>query len=231
MNTVMVIEDEARFRKDLVDFLTLCGFQAEGAGTIAEYRLATTGGKTHDIVIVDVGLPDGCGFDLVRQIRHADQKGIILLTALSDSDDRINGYDSGADLYLVKDSTLREIEAAIRSLLRRTATADQTGNPHSETWHLDCLNWRLIAPNQQSLTLTATEFKLVRVLLENPGNVCPRDQRAAVIARPQVNFDDRYLDAAISRIRRKIDAQTKTTAPIKVVYGIGYTFTGPALIQ
>ena len=231
MNTVMVIEDESRFRKDLVDFLCLCGFQAEGAGTIAEYHCALADGKTHDIVIVDVGLPDGCGFDLVRQMRNADQNGIILLTALGDSDDRINGYDSGADLYLVKDSTLREIEAAIRSLLRRTAPADPTTRPDSGTWHLDCLNWRLIAPNQQSLTLTATEFKLVKVLLENPGDVCPRDQLAAVIARPQVNFDDRYLDAVISRVRRKIDTQTETTAPIKVVYGIGYTFTGPALVQ
>lgn len=231
MNSVMIVEDESRFRKDLVDFLQLCGFRAEGVGSVACYHAAVEQGKSCDVLIVDVGLPDGNGFDLIRQIRGGHQSGIILLTALSDSEDRIQGYECGADLYLVKDSTLREIEAAIRSLLRRTAELDTAPRTAEEIWLLDSKNWRLTAPNRLSLTLTATEFKLLRILLENYGEVCSRDQLAAIISRPQVNFDDRYLDAVISRVRRKIDSNTETSAPIRVVYGIGYTFTGTAIIQ
>jgi len=231
MNTVMIVEDEQRFRTDLIDFLNLCGLSAEGVGTIADFSRALSEGKRFDVVIVDIGLPDGSGLDLVRDIRADDQSGIILLTALSDSESSIQGYRNGADMYLVKDRTLREIEAAIRSLLRRTVPREPSMSTTSAVWALDSENWRLIAPNKQSLTLTATEFKLLKVLLENMGAVCPRDQLIGSISRPQVNFDDRYLDAVISRVRRKIDSQTETAVPIKVVYGIGYTFTGSALIQ
>lgn len=227
MNRVVIVEDETRFRKDLVDFLSLCGFHAEGVGSIADYRLRDADAE---VVIVDVGLPDGSGFDLVRDIRSSAEAGIILLTSRSESEDRIHGYESGADLYLVKDVTLREIEAAIRSLLRRTS-ARGTGQVAETIWQLDCRNWKLIAPNQLSLTLTATEFKLVKLLLERPDETCSRDELAAIITRPQVNFDDRYLDAVISRVRRKIESQTQTAAPIRVVYGVGYTFTGAATVQ
>ena len=92
-----------------------------------------------------------------------------MLTALGDSDDRIRGFESGADIYLVKHSTLREIEAAIRSLLRRNGASLGGANGNGEPWTLDGTNWSLTAPNHRSLKLTATEFAFMSVLCSRGG--------------------------------------------------------------
>src|SRR5699024_1526935 len=143
------------------------------------------------------------------------------------SDDRIRGYESGADVYLVKHSSLREIEAAIRSLLRRTNEHDDGDT----AWRLDDTNWLLIAPSHQSLQLTATEFAFLRALCERPGETCSRDALVASIARPKTLFDNRHLDAVVSRLRRKLEQETGLPAPIKSVYGVGYAFTAPVLTR
>lgn len=231
MTHILIVEDEPRLRKDLVDFLKLCGFTAEGVGTAEGLRQALLDSELPDIIILDVGLPDGNGFELASEIRAAHRCGIIMLTALSESDDRIRGFESGADIYLIKHSTLREIEAAIRSLLRRTGDqADATGSA-TENWVLDSRSWTLTAPNQHSLKLTATEFALLSTLCEREGNVCHREELVEIIARPKAHFDNRHLDAVVSRLRRKVGEHTKLQAPIKVVYGIGYTFTAPAVVR
>jgi two-component system, OmpR family, response regulator len=227
---ILIVEDELRLRKDLVDFLHLCGFTAEGVATAEGLRQALLDSELPDIIILDVGLPDGNGFDLATEIRAIHRCGIIMLTALGESDDRIRGFQSGADIYLVKHSTLREIEAAIRSLLRRTedqiGATDNTG----ENWVLDSRNWTLTAPNQRSLKLTATEFALVSALCKR-GGICDREELVGAIARPAAHFDNRHLDAVVSRLRRKIGERTNLQGPIKVVYGVGYTFTAPSVIQ
>ena len=120
MTSILVVEDEPRLRADLVDFLRLSGFAVTGVATARDLRAVLADGEAPALIVLDVGLPDGNGFDLAAEIRRGHDCGIIMLTALGDSDDRIRGFESGADIYLVKGSTLREIEAAIRSLLRRT---------------------------------------------------------------------------------------------------------------
>lgn len=231
MTRILIVEDEQRLRKDLVDFLGLCGFTAEGVGTADGLRRALAEDRPPDIIILDVGLPDGNGFELASEVRETYRCGIIMLTALGDSDDRVRGFESGADIYLVKHSTLREIEAAIRSLLRRTGDlADGADTAASSRWVLDSGTWILTAPNQRSLKLTATEFALVNALCRH-GGICERDRLVETIARPGTHLDNRHLDTVISRLRRKIGEQTSLRVPIKVVYGVGYTFTAPAVVQ
>ncbi|MGH6763712.1 MAG: response regulator transcription factor [Phyllobacterium sp.] len=232
MTHILIVEDELRLRKDLVDFLRLCGFTAEGVATAEDLRQALLDSELPDVIILDVGLPDGNGFDLATEIRAVHRCGIIMLTALGESDDRIRGFESGADIYLVKHSTLREIEAAIRSLLRRTEDqSDATDNNTGDNWVLDSRHWTLTAPNQRSLKLTATEFALVSALCKRGGGICDREELVGAIARPAAHFDNRHLDAVVSRLRRKIGERTNLQGPIKVVYGVGYTFTAPAVIQ
>lgn len=231
MTHILIVEDEARLRKDLADFLELTGFTAEGVATARELRQALADGSSPAVVILDVGLPDGNGFELAAEIRKSHSCGIIMLTALSDSDDRIRGFESGADIYLVKHSTLREIEAAIRSLLRRTGEQPPSANGVSDRWVLDGTSWMLTAPNHRSLKLTATEFAFLNVLCRRHGEICHREGLMEIVARPRSNFDNRHLDAIVSRLRRKLEQHTSLPAPIKVVYGVGYTFTAVAAVQ
>lgn len=193
-------------------------------------REALAEGEVPAVVILDIGLPDGNGFDLAIEIRQAHACGIIMLTALGDSDDRIRGFESGADIYLVKDSTLREIEAAIRSLLRRTGRVSGAANG-DEQWVLDSATWLLTAPNQSALKLTATEFAFISALCSRCGDIVQREELVETLARQRSNFDRRHLDAVVSRLRRKIEQHSKLEAPIKVIYGVGYTFSAIAIVE
>lgn len=231
MAHVLIVEDELQLRRDLVDFLEICDFSAVGVATAAGLREQLANGRQPDVIVLDICLPDGDGFDLAEEIRKSYHGGIIMLTALGDSDDRIRGFDSGADLYLVKHSSLREIKAAIRSLLRRAEHRTPATSTAGENWVLDSKTWTLTAPNQRSLKLTATEFTLVRTLCNHGGNICERDTLVEVLARPRTQFGNQHLDAIVSRLRRKIGTHTALQVPIKAVYGVGYTFTAPARVQ
>lgn len=225
MTHILIVEDESRLRQDLTDFLELTGYTTTGVATAQELRQALANGTSPDIVILDVGLPDGNGFDLASEIRGSHDCGIIMLTALGETDDRIRGYESGADIYLVKHSTLREIEAAIRSLLRRTRDLSDPDGNETDQWILDLTDWTLIAPNLHMLKLTATEFAFMNMLRTRSGEICSREELSDALARPNWPFDNRHLDAVVSRLRRKIEDRINLPAPIKVVYGVGYTFT------
>ncbi|MDZ5650348.1 response regulator transcription factor [Nitrospirillum sp. BR 11828] len=125
MHSVLVVEDDEGPRADLVDYLALKEFQVTGAGTAAAARAvldqAARDGALPSVIVLDLGLPDGHGFDFAREVRqrHGLACGIIMLTGFSSVDDKVEGLASGADIYLVKHASLREIEANIRSLLRR----------------------------------------------------------------------------------------------------------------
>lgn len=231
MTHILIVEDEPRLRQDLGDFLTLRGFEVTAAATAREMRAALTDGSPPSVIILDVGLPDGNGFDLAIEIRQSHGCGIIMLTAFGDSADRVRGFDSGADIYLVKHSTLREIEAAIRSLLRRTGNLPMPKDSEKGRWTLDTANWTMIAPDGQALKLTATEFAFLNLLCNRQGEICPRDEIVTALARPGGHFDNRHLDAIVSRLRRKFERTTNIPSVLKVVYGVGYTFTAHIAVE
>ncbi|WP_108260126.1 response regulator transcription factor [Mangrovicoccus ximenensis] len=229
MSRILVVEDETRLRRDLVDYFGLCGFEVSAAADAAELRGRIAAGDAFDIVILDVGLPDGNGFELAAEIRRSRDCGIIMLTALGGSADRIRGFESGADIYFVKDSTLREIEAGVRALLRRTRSAEP---PAAEAaWVLDGHGWVLMSPAASAVRLTATEFAFLSALFAAANRSCSREDLLQRLARPRAQFESRHLDTAVARLRRKIEAETGEKAPIQSIYGVGYAFAAPAAMR
>ncbi len=224
MSRILIVEDEEALRGDLVDYMCLQGFEATGVGTAAELLDILRGDVLPHVVILDITLPDGNGFDLAGMIRAQLDCGIIMLTAHGDTESRVRGFDSGADIYLVKHTTLREITAAVHSLLRRLPQ-DQAAEDAPAVWVLDTVGWTLLAPDGQSVRLTATENTFVGALIESAGLPCTREDLASILSRRQTQFDNRHLDAVASRLRRKILDQTNIDPPIKSVYGIGYSFS------
>lgn len=226
MSTVLVVEDEPVLRTDLVDYLNANAIETVGAGTAEEMRDVLRGQSSGElrIIILDVGLPDGSGFDLAQEIRADSDCGIIMLTAYNEAHDRIRGFEAGADIYLVKQAPLKEVLAATLSLLRRM-NANTTGQEPAGTWSLDTVRWLLRAPGNVEVKLTATEFAFLAALIENEGRPCSRDELIERVLRPNTYSDSRHLDAVVSRLRRKVREQANEELPVKVVYGIGYALT------
>lgn len=224
MSRILIVEDEEALRGDLVDYMCLQGFEATGVGTAAELLAVLRNDVLPHVVILDIALPDGDGFNLAGTIRAQLDCGIIMLTAHGDTESRVRGFDSGADIYLVKHTTLREITAAVHSLLRRLPK-DQMTEDAPAAWVLDAVAWTLRAPDGQSVKLTGTENTFAGVLIANAGLPCAREDLARILSRRQTQFDNRHLDAVVSRLRRKIFDQTRIDPPIKSVYGIGYSFS------
>ncbi|MEI2383666.1 response regulator transcription factor [Breoghania sp. JC706] len=231
MTRILIVEDEAALRGDLVDFLTLSGYEASGVASAARLRSELACGTMPQVVILDVGLPDAGGFDLAREIRSRIDCGIIMLTALGDAESRIRGFESGADVYLVKHAPLREIAAAVQNLLRRVGVAEDGEEPAADEWVLDLRRWHLLTPDGNAIKLTATELTFLQAIVQKGGEACSRDDLTRLLARRQTQFDNRHLDAVVSRLRRKIASQSQREPPIKSVYGVGYAFTDAGRIE
>lgn len=229
MSRLLIVEDEEGLRGDLVDYMCLQGFDAAGVATAAGLMAVLKEGPLPHVVILDITLPDGDGFSLAGTIRATLDCGIIMLTAHGNAEARVRGFESGADIYLVKHTSLREIAAAVHSLLRRLPpdTEDQEAAEASTAWVLDAVAWTLLAPDGQAIRLTATENAFVGALIARPGLPCPRDDLVRILSRRRTHFDNRNLDAVVSRLRRKIADRTGVDPPIKSVYGVGYSFSAP----
>ncbi|WP_162488317.1 winged helix-turn-helix domain-containing protein [Azospirillum lipoferum] len=133
---------------------------------------------------------------------------------------------------MVKHTSLREIEAAINSLLRRIQEPSHRTKPSPpRPWVLHRPSWSLIAPDLSAVKLTATEVAFLTVLMNTINETCLRDDLVHAMARRYTTFDNRHLDAVVSRLRRKIAKSTDLPSPIKVIYGTGYAFTSPGRID
>ncbi|WP_428246157.1 response regulator transcription factor [Ferrovibrio sp.] len=230
MNRILVVEDEPALRRDLVEYLSLLGHASKGVASRREL-IEALDAEIPDIVILDVGLPDGSGFDSARDIRIRCDCGVIMLTALSESDDRIAGFDSGADIYLVKPASLPEIRASVQSLLRRLANAGKLAPGENGVWRLNAVDWYLTTPNGKMIKLTATELSFLTALFERVGQPCSRDWLVQAIIRPQAVADARNLDTVVNRLRRKIRQATEAEPPIKMIYGQGYIFSASCRVD
>lgn len=242
---ILVVEDDHNLRSDLVSYLQLKGYASLGAATCREVEELLA---EHDFaaIILDIGLPDGDGRDLVEQIRATRglNTGIIMLTAYGAAEYRVDTLDRGADAFLVKHASLREIDATLRSVLRRLdpeavpqATPCQplpapapAPAPEVAGWQLDRLSWTLTDPSDARVQLTTKEMTFLTALAEYDGRVC---ERAELVARMdgQGENSNRNLDVIVRRLRRKIEDATGRTPPIRVAYGQGYAFTAPLTVR
>ncbi|HVI50128.1 MAG TPA: response regulator transcription factor [Candidatus Sulfotelmatobacter sp.] len=232
---VIVVEDDDLQRSDLVSYLTSAGFDCVGLANASEMRQFL---ETQEVscVILDVNLPDGNGLCLLTDIRTQRKTacGVIMLSAYAEPGFRIGALDQGADAYLHKSVSLKEIEATLRNILRRLPSspprAAAAPATTEESWLLDRKSWRLAAPHGIGVTLSGMELELLEILAENIGKACSRTFILKALARKS-HDNDRNLDAAVFRLRRKIEKQTGLEAPIKSVYGVGYVMTEPCDIS
>ncbi len=223
---LLLIEDDEKFCRLLCDYLAPLGYQVEASHDGRDgLALAQTG--TYAAVILDVMLPRMSGFDILRELRRTSQVPVLMLTALGDEVDRIAGLEIGADDYLPKTFSTRELLARLRSVLRRSSLtaagcADATPAPRSlgPLW-LDPAA-RIATLESAPLVLTKVEFDLLLALMDAPGRVRSREQLLLAAADRDFEAFDRSIDVHISSLRKKLDDDPKAPRFIETIRGIGY---------
>ena len=222
---VLLVDDEPSLREPLAEYLTRQGFAVSQAEDAAKAR-ALLLEETPDLVLVDIMMPGEDGLSLCRHLTEARQLPVILLTARGEATDRIVGLEIGADDYVVKPFEPRELVARIRSVLRRAArpaaTAEDDAPYEFEGWRLDPLKRRLTDPEGTVVPLSSAEFRLLCAFLTHPRQVLDRDRLLDMVQGREAHLFDRAVDNQISRLRRKVEIDSKNPQMIQTVWGGGY---------
>lgn len=220
---ILVIEDEGKIAEIVEAYLEKEGFQVIVAETGEKALAAVKQG--FDLIILDLMLPDMEGEDICQTIREDSDVPIIMLTAKSEEEDRIKGLGIGADDYVVKPFSPRELVARVKALLRRSKGAKEVISFNNSDLVIDAAKFEVRKKGKQ-VVLTPTEFKLLQCVADRPGQVFSRLQLVNVILGYDFEGYDRTIDAHIKNIRHKIEDNQKTPFYLKTVYGVGYKFSG-----
>lgn len=220
---ILVVEDESKIAAIVKAYLEKEGFRVTVASTGQKAISALKDG--FDLIILDLMLPDMDGEDICRTIRADSDVPIIMLTAKVEEEDRIKGLGIGADDYVVKPFSPRELVARVNALLRRSKGAKGSISFNKGDLVIDSSRFEIIK-NNVPLVLTPTEFKLLQCLAERPGQIFSRLQLVNVILGYDFEGYDRTIDAHIKNIRHKIEEDPRNPSYIKTVYGVGYRFIG-----
>ena len=227
---IYVIEDDDAIAKLVLAALHEFGFATEAFrnGATVLRRLRT---ERPDLCIVDLGLPDIDGIELVRQITSVSSSGVLILTGRGHTVDRVMGLELGGDDYMVKPFEPRELVARVRSILRRRAAgagpgAGTPGQPRRHAsfvgWRLDCAANILRAADGSEHLLGTAETQVLRAFIERPFQILTREQ---LVGQRDLSPLDRSIDVRISRLRRKLESDPQNPKIIKTVYGAGYMFS------
>ena len=227
---IVVVEDEPAQRQLLLDYLSRQGFRVSGLESgVGLRRLVER--EMPALVLLDVNLPGEDGFALARWLREKSGRVcIIMVTAASDTIDRVVGLETGADDYIPKPFDARELLARIKSVLRRAnGTVAPAAGPRVRMGRriLDLEKRVLIESDGREETLTASEFDLLKVFAENPNRPLARDWLLETVGHREMEAFDRALDLRITRIRRKVEADPAHPEAIRTVRGVGYMFVPP----
>jgi len=221
---ILVVDDDEGLRDLLVRYLGDNGYDAEGVadGSSMKRHLAT---RAVDLVLLDVMLPGEDGLSLARSLRGDDAPAIIMLSARGEEVDRIVGLEVGADDYLPKPFSHRELLARVAAVLRRRHRA-----PESARWRrfgpfAADLAARRLMRNGQEVELSGAEFALLKVLLEHPERVLSRDALVDLLKGYERGPFDRLVDVRVTRLRRKIEPDPAHPVFLRTVWGEGYMFT------
>lgn len=222
---ILLVDDEKKITTVLKAYLQQEGFQVSTAvnGIIA---LTMFKENPFDLLILDVMLPGMSGTEICREVRKISSVPIIMLTAKIEEEDRIEGLSIGADDYITKPFSPREVVARVRAVLRRVNNdtaplADLITYDNGLT--IDNVQYEIRLHDQQ-ISLTPTEFKILGALAKNPGRVLSRSQLVEIVQGHNFDGDDRVIDAHIKKIRHKIETTPSNPQIILTVYGIGYKF-------
>ncbi|MFO0752058.1 MAG: response regulator transcription factor [Thermodesulfovibrionales bacterium] len=221
---ILVIEDEKKISDIITSYLARDGFAVTVAGTGEEalHRIK----EGHDLIILDLMLPDIEGESICSCLREFSDVPLIMLTAKSSEDDRIKGLGLGADDYVVKPFSPRELVARVKAQLRRTERDEKRAlSFNNGLLKIDTLCMTVLKAGEP-LSLTATEFRILLLLAEKPEMVFSRLQIVNTVQGYDFEGYDRVIDAHIKNIRHKIEDNPQKPVFLKTVYGVGYKFIG-----
>lgn len=220
MKQILIVDDEPAVA-DVLDFaLRKAGFSVTTVGTLAAARQALRR-RLPALLVLDLGLPDGDGLDLCRWVRQQGDLPVLVLTCRDEEIDRVLGLEQGADDYVVKPFSPREVVARIRTILRRTEGARAPAVLRHGEVSLSPAEHR-VSVQDRSVELTPREFDLLHTLLQAPARVFSRDELVERAYRGEALVSGRTVDSHIKGIRRKFAAVVAGFDPIETVYGVGY---------
>ncbi|MBL8729918.1 MAG: response regulator [Planctomycetes bacterium] len=230
---ILVVEDELQIRRFLRTALGSRGFEVEEADTLAAARLQCTA-RPPDVILLDLGLPDGDGIELVREVRGWSNLPIVVLSARGQETDKVAALDAGADDYLTKPFGVPELLARLRVALRharRGADAEATwswsGDGHG--FRLDAtrhLCWRCEAGTETEVRLTPTEFRVLLCLARHHGKVLTHTQLLREVWGPQHDGDVAYLRVYLGQLRQKLEPEPARPRWLLTEPGVGYRLVG-----
>src|SRR5882724_7891890 len=228
---VLAVDDDPSVRKMIADYLTDNEMRVTAVASGREVG-AVLGRETVDLIVLDLRLPGEDGMQIARRLRAESQIPIIMLTGRKDEADRVMGLELGADDYLTKPFSPRELLARIRALLRRTRAQETVADGLQKIrayrfagWELNVRLRRLTAPGGATVALTNNEFTLLAAFLASPQRVLPRDQRLSQSRPHNDEVYNRSIDVQVGRLRRKLEPQGTPLRLIRTERGAGYVFT------
>jgi two-component system, OmpR family, alkaline phosphatase synthesis response regulator PhoP len=220
---VLVVEDELEIARVVRDYLQHAGFEVivvgDGGSAVASVRSSRP-----DLLVLDLGLPGTDGLDVAREVRRWSETPIVMLTARGDESDRIVGLELGADDYVVKPFSPKELVARVRAVLRRSR-ASQRGDEviRVADVEVDTAKMRVTVAGE-AVELTPTEFQLLAALAREPGRVFTRSQLLDAVHGVAIESYERAIDAHVKNIRRKIEPTPGSPRYVLTVHGVGYRF-------
>ncbi len=226
-NAILIVDDDPRLCRALARYFKQEGFEVRTAtsGREMRERLAE---ERPNLVILDLMLPDEDGFSLARELRSTSDLAIVILTGKADTTDKVVGLELGADDYVTKPFSDRELLARVRSVLRRTAEG-RTARPEPggsvacfAGWRLDLESYELTSPGGERVPLTPSEFQLLSALVRHPGRVLTREAILDLVAGRDWSPSDRSVDVLVGKLRRKIEADPEGPRLIETVRSVGY---------
>jgi two-component system, OmpR family, alkaline phosphatase synthesis response regulator PhoP len=226
MRTILIVDDEPKITRLACDYLEHAGFAVQtardGASALAALRSAKP-----DLIVLDLGLPDMDGLDVTRAARKESNVPIVMLTARGEESDKLVGLELGADDYLTKPFSPKELVARVRAVLRRAETARQPAAV-SEILRVADVVFDLprmrVQRGDQIVDLTTTEFELLVTLARQPGRIFSRAQLLDAVRGTAFESYERAIDAHIKNIRRKLEHDPREPRYVLTVYGLGYKF-------
>ncbi|MBC3301205.1 response regulator transcription factor [Pseudomonas sp. SWRI18] len=225
---VLVVDDHRKIREPLATYLRRHTFEVRTAEDAAGmWQLLKT--QAFDVVVLDVLLPDGDGFELCNQLHRRGNVPVILLTARDTAADRVRGLDLGADDYITKPFEPRELVARINSVLRRQgrhtepAAASRSARAYRfGGWHFSVIGATLCRDGSPAIQLSTAESRLLQVFLAHPNTLLPRERLIDLTAAADSDVSDRAIDRQVSRLRRKLAQGDEALDLLRTIWGAGY---------
>lgn len=222
MTQILIVEDDKSLNQGIILALREEGRSLHPAYTLSQARQIWKK-ETIDLVILDINLPDGSGYDLLREIRQGSAVPVLMLTANDLEIDQVTGFSLGADDYITKPFSLMVLRARVERTLKRMQGETISSDYTDARYHFRFQEMVFLADGEE-VTLSKTDQKLLRLFTRHPGQILSRSRLAEAIWTDGADYvDENALSVAVNRLRRKLEGKEKT-CPIQTVYGLGYVW-------